>query len=212
MSASALRPNTSATGNIGFFKIVSEAAIAAGVRRIEAVTGEAAETLVAGLQETIRSTRAFFNNVPDLKGAIEKMVEENAAFKKEIENFVVEKAKQFADKLIASASEVGGIKLIKFSHSVDPAMARIAAANLQKSISEDVVIAGAYEWDGKPQLLLLYSNSLVAKGRNAGKDIREAAKLIQGGGGGQPGLATAGGKDTAGLAAALEKLVEIACE
>ncbi len=204
--------HTSATGNIGFFKIVSETAIAAGVRRIEAVTGEAAETLVAGLQETIRSTRAFFNNVPDLKGAIEKMVEENAAFKKEIENFVVEKAKQFADKLIASASEVGGIKLIKFSHSVDPAMARIAATNLQKSISEDVVIAGAYEWDGKPQLLLLYSNSLVAKGRNAGKDIREAAKLIQGGGGGQPGLATAGGKDTAGLAAALEKLVEIACE
>ena len=91
-------------------------------------------------------------------------------------------------------------------------MVRIAAANLQKSITEDVVIAGAYEWEGKPQLLLLYSNSLVAKGRNAGKDIREAAKLIQGGGGGQPGLATAGGKDTSGLAAALEKLVEIACE
>ena len=86
--------HTSATGNIGFFKIVSEAAIAAGVRRIEAVTGEAAEALVDGLQDTIRSTRAFFNNVPDLTAAIEKMVEENAAFKKEIESFVIEKADQ----------------------------------------------------------------------------------------------------------------------
>ena len=200
------------TGRIGFFKIVSEAAIAAGVRRIEAVTGEAAENLVAGMQENLRSAKAFFNNAPDLTGAIIKMVEENASFKKEIESFMAEKAEQFALRLLENAKEHGNIKLITFTYSVDPALVRTAAALLQKKFEGEVAVAGAYEWDGKPNLVLIYSEALIAKGKNAGKDIREAAKFIQGGGGGQPGLATAGGKNLDGLMGALDKLAETACE
>ena len=202
--------HAAATGEIGFFKIVSEGAVAAGVRRIEAITGEAAEAFVAGIQDTLRSAKAFFNNVPDLTGAIVKMVQENASFKKEIETFMNEKAGQLAERLLEGAETVGEIKLVKFTHSVDPAMARTAAVMVQKKLSGLFAVVGAYEWEGKPQLLLLYSDALAAKGKNAGKDIREAAKSIQGGGGGQNTLATAGGRLVEGLAEALEKLVEAA--
>ena len=205
--------HTSATGNIGYFKILSESAIAAGVRRIEAVTGEAAEALVYGMQDIIRTSKAFFNNVPDLTGAIRRMVEENAAFKKQVEEFARFKAAEFARKLSALAVERNGVKLI-VADSVtlsdsDTATMRNAALSLQKEL-ENTALVAAWESEGKPQLLLMYSNDLVKKGRNAGKDIREAAKFIQGGGGGQPGLATAGGRDSSGLKDALEALTAIA--
>ena len=205
--------HTSATGNIGYFKILSESAIAAGVRRIEAVTGEAAEALVYGMQDIIRTSKAFFNNVPDLTGAIRRMVEENAAFKKQVEEFARLKAVEFARKLSTLAVERNGVKLI-VADSVtlsdsDTATMRNAALSLQKEL-ENTALVAAWESEGKPQLLLMYSNDLVKKGRNAGKDIREAAKFIQGGGGGQPGLATAGGRDSSGLKDALEALTAIA--
>ena len=205
--------HTSATGNIGYFEILSESAIAAGVRRIEAVTGEAAEALVYGMQDIIRTSKAFFNNVPDLTGAIRRMVEENAAFKKQVEEFARLKAVEFARKLSTLAVERNGVKLI-VADSVtlsdsDTATMRNAALSLQKEL-ENTALVAAWESEGKPQLLLMYSNDLVKKGRNAGKDIREAAKFIQGGGGGQPGLATAGGKDSSGLKDALEALTAIA--
>ena len=205
--------HTSATGNIGYFKILSESAIAAGVRRIEAVTGEAAEALVYGMQDIIRTSKAFFNNVPDLTGAIRRMVEENAAFKKQVEEFARFKAVEFARKLNTLAVERNGVKLI-VADSVtlrdsDTATMRNAALSLQKEL-ENTALVAAWESEGKPQLLLMYSNDLVKKGRNAGKDIREAAKFIQGGGGGQPGLATAGGRDSSGLKDALEALTAIA--
>ena len=205
--------HTSATGNIGYFKILSESAIAAGVRRIEAVTGEAAEALVYGMQDIIRTSKAFFNNVPDLTGAIRRMVEENAAFKKQVEEFARFKAAEFARKLSTLAVERNGVKLI-VADSVtlsdsDTATMRNAALSLQKEL-ENTALVAAWESEGKPQLLLMYSNDLVKKGRNAGKDIRDAAKFIQGGGGGQPGLATAGGRDSSGLKDALEALTAIA--
>ena len=205
--------HTSATGNIGYFKILSESAIAAGVRRIEAVTGEAAEALVYGMQDIIRTSKAFFNNVPDLTGAIRRMVEENAAFKKQVEEFARFKAAEFARKLGSLAVERNCVKLI-VADSVtlsdsDTATMRNAALSLQKEL-ENTALVAAWESEGKPQLLLMYSNDLVKKGRNAGKDIREAAKFIQGGGGGQPGLATAGGRDSSGLKDALEALTAIA--
>ena len=205
--------HTSATGNIGYFKILSESAIAAGVRRIEAVTGEAAEALVYGMQDIIRTSKAFFNNVPDLTGAIRRMVEENAAFKKQVEEFARFKAAEFARKLSTLAVERNGVKLI-VADSVtlsdsDTATMRNAALSLQKEL-ENTALVAAWESEGKPQLLLMYSNDLVKKGRNAGKDIREAAKFIQGGGGGQPGLATAGGRNSSGLKDALEALTAIA--
>ena len=201
--------HTSATGNIGYFKIVSESAVAAGVRRIEAVTGEAAENAVLALQETLKTTRAMFNNAPDLKAAIQKMISENTAFKKEIESVMAEKTAAFAKEVVNKAVEINGLKVVKFDFSIDPVMIRNAAALIQKEVS-DFVLAAAFEFDGKPNLVLMYSPDLVAKGKNAGKDIREAAKFIMGGGGGQPGLATAGGKKTEGLKEALDKLVETA--
>ena len=201
--------HTSATGRIGFFKIMSESAIAAGVRRIEAVTGPAAEQYVSNLENTLRSAKNFFNNVPDLTGAIKKMLEENAEFKKQIEEAAKEKAGKLASELSSKAAEINGIKVATLTMSVDPAMARNVAALLQKEAT-NLVLAGAFEYEGKPNLLLMYSSDLVAKGKNAGKDIREAAKAIQGGGGGQPGLASAGGRNSNGLKDALETLISLA--
>ncbi len=201
--------HTSATGNIGFFKIVSESAIAAGIRRIEAVTGEEAEAYVGGIQAMLRTARSFFNNVPDLAGAISKLIEDNATFKKQAEEFSRQKAADFAKKLSERAEEVNGVKLLVSQAVIDPVMMRNAALALQKEMKGTAIIA-AYEYEGKPQLLLAYSDDLVAAGHNAGKEIRDAAKFIQGGGGGQPVLATAGGKNVAGLSDALEALKAIA--
>ena len=201
--------HTSATGNIGFFKIVSESAIAAGVRRIEAVTGEAAEAMVLALQDTLKTAKAMFNNAPDLKTAIQKTIADNTAFKKEIEGYVAEKTELLAKRLASKAELIGGVNVVKMDSSVDPAMVRACATILQKEV-KNFVLAAAFQYDGKPNLVLMYSPDLVAKGKNAGKDIREAAKFILGGGGGQPGLATAGGKNTDGLGQALEKMVETA--
>ena len=201
--------HTSATGNIGFFKIVSESAIAAGIRRIEAVTGEEAEAYVGGIQAMLRTARSFFNNVPDLAGAISKLIEDNATFKKQAEEFSRQKAADFAKKLSEMAEEVNGVKLLVSQAVIDPVMMRNAALALQKEMKGTAIIA-AYEYEGKPQLLLAYSDDLVASGHNAGKEIRDAAKFIQGGGGGQPVLATAGGKNVAGLSDALEALKAIA--
>ena len=204
--------HTSSTGHIGYFKILSESAIAAGIRRIEAVTGAEAEQVVYGMQNMLKSARSFFNNVPDLAGAIAKMIEDNATFKKQVEEFNRQKAAELARTLESQAKEVNGIKLITGmtpDREMNPAMMRNAALILQKSLHGTALVAG-YLSDGKPQLLLMYSDDLVAKGKNAGKDIRAAARFIQGGGGGQPGLATAGGKNPGGLEEALASLAETA--
>ncbi len=201
--------HTPSTGTIGLFKIVSEGAVAAGVRRIEAVTGGKAEEAIHHMEDLLKSLKNIMNNVPDLQGAIEKLVAENADARKQLEAVANEKAAQLAQKLESSAEEIGGIKLVRFDHSIDPAIARNVALLLQKKV-QNFALAGAFAFDGKPNLVLMYSQDLVAKGKNAGKDIREAAKFIQGGGGGQPGLATAGGRNVEGLAQALDALVDIA--
>ncbi|MBR3562739.1 MAG: alanine--tRNA ligase [Bacteroidales bacterium] len=199
--------HTSRTGNIGLFKITSEAAIAAGIRRIEAVTGEESEKLVFGLQEMIRTARAMFNNAPGLTEAIHKMIEENEGYKKQIAEVAKEKTLQLKKALLEHSEQINGHNVIKINQTRDLVMLRDAATMLQKE-AENLVIAAAFESAGKPQLLLMYSQDLVAAGKNAGADIREAAKCIQGGGGGQPGLATAGGKDIAGLSAALDIMIQ----
>ena len=201
--------HASSTGRIGFFKIVSEGAIAAGVRRIEAITGEAAEKMVSGMQEMLHHLRSMFNNIPDLPAAINKMLEENAAFRKSLEAVAAEKAAKLAESIKERAEEIGGVMVARFDHSADPQLVRNMALLLQKNAT-NLVLAGAYEFDGKPNLILMYTDDLVAKGRNAGKDIREGAKFIQGGGGGQPGLATAGGRSIEGLSEALEALIKTA--
>ena len=204
--------HTSATGNIGFFKITGESAIAAGIRRIEAVTGEQAEDMVLGVQGLLKTARGFFNNVPDLAGAIQKLIEDNATFKKQAEEFAKQKAAEFARQLSQKAENVNGIQLIvagQAGQEFDPTLVRNAATALQKEL-KNTALVGAFAFEGKPQLVLMYSDDLVAAGRNAGKDIRDAAKFIQGGGGGQPGLATAGGKNAEGLREALDALRETA--
>ena len=197
--------HTSATGNIGFFKIVSESAIAAGIRRIEARTGLAAENIVDMMENTLRSAKALFNNAPDLALAIKKLIDENDGFKKEIENVAKEKAAAFKQVLLDEAKEINGIRTVVLRQA-DPARLKNAAFMLQKE-AENLAVVAAYETEGKPQLLVMYSADLVAKGHNASNDVRAAAKAILGGGGGQPGLATAGGKNVQGLSEALEILL-----
>jgi alanyl-tRNA synthetase len=201
--------HTRSTGTIGLFKIVSESAVAAGVRRIEAVTGAKAIESIHHMEDLLKTFKNIFNNAPDLTGAIEKLVAEHAEARKQLEAVANEKAAALAQKLEEGAEEVNGIRLVRFDHSMDPAIVRNVALLLQKKV-QNLALAGAFAFDGKPNLVLMYSNDLVAKGKNAGKDIREAAKFIQGGGGGQPGLATAGGRDIEGLQNALNKLVEVA--
>jgi len=201
--------HTRSTGTIGLFKVRAESAVAAGVRRIEALTGASAEQGIQMLEDMLKTLKGLFNNAPDLVDTIHKMIAENTDARKQLETIANEKAAALAEKLEKDAAEMNGIKVVKFDSSADPAIVRNVALLLQKKV-ENFVLAGAFAYDGKPNLVLMYSNDLVAKGKNAGKDIREAAKFIQGGGGGQPGLATAGGRNVEGLPEALNKLVEVA--
>ena len=155
----------------------------------------------------IRAARAMFNNAPGLTEAIQRMIDENETYKKQIAEVAKEKTLQLKKALLEHAVQINGHNVIKINETRDLVMLRDAATMLQKE-AENLVIAAAFESAGKPQLLLMYSQDLVSSGKNAGADIREAAKCIQGGGGGQPGLATAGGKDIAGLSAALDKMIE----
>jgi alanyl-tRNA synthetase len=201
--------HTRSTGTIGLFKVRAESAVAAGVRRIEALTGASAEQGIQTLEDMLKTLKSLFNNAPDLVDTIHKMIAENTDARKQLEAIANEKAAALAEKLEKAAAGMNGIKVVKFDSSADPAIVRNVALLLQKKV-ENFVLACAFAYDGKPNLVLMYSNDLVAKGKNAGKDIREAAKFIQGGGGGQPGLATAGGRNVEGLTEALNKLVEVA--
>ncbi len=201
--------HTSATGTIGFFKITAESAVAAGIRRIEAVTGLEAEMVVDGMENALRAARAFFNNAPDLSGAIHKMISENDDYKKKMEEVMRERTALFKQDIISQAREIDGRRVIALDACMNPIILRNAAQMLQNE-TQNLVIAAAYEVEGKPQLLLMYSADLVKAGKNAQADIKEAAKSIQGGGGGQPGLATAGGRNLAGLHDALDSLIAAA--
>ena len=197
--------HTSATGRIGYFKITSESAISAGIRRIEACAGEYAEDYVNSMASTIRKAKSFFNNTPDLEAAITKMVGENEAYRKEMDNVAKERAAALKDTLLGKAEECNGHRLVVVDGSINPQILRDAATLLVKD-AKDLAMVAALEWEGKPQLMVMYSSDLVAAGKNASATIKNAARFIKGGGGGQPMLATAGGKDASGLGAALEEL------
>lgn len=197
--------HTGATGNIGYFKIVSESAVAAGVRRIEAVTGEYAERVVDDMDGILRSVKEIFNNAPNLLGAIHKLMEENAGFKKEVEAATRERVLAKKRELIESAVEINGIRFMTLRGSYLPEVVRNIGFALLKEVPSSA-FAAAYESGGKPQLLLMYSQELVDRGANAVADIRTAARSIQGGGGGQATLATAGGKKIEGLDEAFDTM------
>ena len=198
-----------ATGQIGMFKIVSEGSVAAGVRRIEAVTGLKAEEMLDDYQDLIIGLKQLFNNAPDLKGAIEKYIEENAGLKKQLEEFVKEKAVMLKERLLSKAKDINGIKLITHTGEMPADIVKDIAFALRGEVSGNMIFAAATIANGKPMLTLMISDSLVAQGLDAGRIVKEAARAIQGGGGGQKHFATAGGKNPDGLSAALDKMIEL---
>lgn len=200
--------HTSATGNIGLFKIISESAIAAGVRRIEATTGSHAESLVHLNEDIISSLKALFNNSPNLVSSITKLVEENDSFKKKVEEFMRERAADLRKQLSNEKQYINGLNVVTLRGEYHPEVVKNVAM-MFRSDENTVMIAG-FSFEGKANLAVMYTDDLVAHGCNAGKDIREASKLINGGGGGQPFFATAGGKNPEGISAAIAKLIELA--
>lgn len=201
--------HVSSTGKIGAIRIIMETSIAAGVRRIEAVTAAKADELYYAAQDMISGLRALFNNAPDLAGAIKRSIEENAGLKKQIESFMAEKMELLADKLISNAEDYKGIQLVRLQGQIAPDMIRGVMPLLRaKCADKTFALVGATQFEGKPTIAVFLSQGLVDKGNNAGAMIKAAAKLIQGGGGGQPWMATAGGRDVNGLAQAMDYLIE----
>lgn len=198
------------TGRIGFFKIVSESSVAAGIRRIEALTGKACEEALYQVEDTLNGIRELFNNAKDLQSVIAKFIDENADMKKDIEVFRQQNVEQFRKKLVESATTINGIKVVKAVMPIDAASAKDLVFKVRQDIPENMVcVLGTYQND-KPLLSVMLSDDMVNDhGLNAGKIIREAAKLIKGGGGGQPHYAQAGGKDKDGLSAAVDKVIDL---
>lgn len=188
-----------ATGMIGSLHIVGESSIAAGVRRIEAVTAEGAEDFVYAQQDLIRELRSLMNNMPNLAQAMKKSIEENAEMKKQIEDYIREKSMRLKEEIVAKASESNGIKVMQFVGKANAdAMKNVAFQIKAETTDSFVFVAGIID-DNKCTLMLMLSDDLVKEGLDAGKIVKEAAKHIQGGGGGQPHFATAGGKNMEGL-------------
>ena len=199
--------HTSATGNIGLFKIVSESAVAAGIRRIEAVSGVSAMERVKAYEDTLKQLRSMLGNTANVLSSVEKLIADNAQYKKTAEEDEKKRAAILAGELVKGAETISGIKVVRYTETKrNPVLVRTIAALVQKA-TDNIAFVAAFEFEGKPQLILAYSDDLVKAGHNAGAEIREAAKFILGGGGGQPGLATAGGKETGGLSAALDSMI-----
>ena len=203
--------HVAATGNIGMVKILSESSVAAGVRRIEAITGARVEEMLDGFQDTLRELKSLFNNAPDLANSIRKAIDENTGLKKQMEEFKKEKQAQMKERLLSNIKEVNGVKLIKLcALMTSPEAVKNIAFQLRGEITENLFFVAGTQFEGKPTLTVMLSDNLVAGGLKAGALVKEAAKLIQGGGGGQPHFATAGGKNIDGLNAAVDKIIELA--
>ena len=201
-----------ATGMIGSLRIVSESSVAAGVRRIEAVTAEAAENYTFMLQDSIRELRAMFNNVPNLAQTIRKSIEENAELKKQVAEYIKEKVQQLKKELIEKAEERNGVKVIVFKGEISVDAIKDVAFQIKGEAQKDgkVFFVGGVKDGNKCALMVAMSEPLVADGLNAGKLVKDAAKFIQGGGGGQPHFATAGGKNPDGISDAVDAVLEAA--
>ena len=197
-----------ATGMIGSLHVIGESSIAAGVRRIEAVTAEGAEQFVYAQQDLIRELRALMNHMPNLAQAMKKSIEENAEMKKQIEDYIREKSMRLKEEIVAKASESNGIKVMQFVGKANAdAMKNVAFQIKAETTDSFVFVAGIID-DNKCTLMLMLSGDLVKEGLHAGKIVKEAAKHIQGGGGGQPHFATAGGKNMEGLSIAVGAVKE----
>ena len=203
--------HASATGKVGMFKIVSESSVAAGVRRIEAKTGRECEELMYNFEDGIKAIKALFNNAKDLQGVISKYIDEHDTMKKEIEQFHSQAVERTKDSLIQKIREVNGVKVITAVLPMDAAAAKDLVFKIRQAVPERLLCVIGTKSADKPMLSVMLSDDMVKDfGLNAGQMVREAAKLIQGGGGGQPHYATAGGKNADGLSAAVDKVVELA--
>jgi len=200
--------HVSSTGRIGAIRIVMETSVAAGVRRIEAVTAAKADELYYMAQDTLNGLKALFNNAPDLAGTVHKFLDENASLKKQIEQFTAEKIEQYRDQIINRAEDYNDIRLVRLEGEQNPEMIRGVMPLLRGKFTDvKFAVVAATSWENKPTIAVFLSQPLVDEGKNAGAMIKAAAKHIQGGGGGQPWFATAGGRDVNGLKAAMEELI-----
>ena len=199
------------TGHIGMFKIVGEASVAAGVRRIEAKTGRECEELMYNMEDAMRAIKALFNNAKDLQGAIEKYINEHDAMKKQVEQFQAEAVKRMKEKILAQPRIIGGVKVFTAVLPLKPEAAKDLVFKVRAAEPQQSICVVGSVFDGRPMLNVIISEDLVKDhGLNAGQLVREAAKLMQGGGGGQPHFASAGGKNPDGVSAAVDKVVELA--
>ena len=199
------------TGKVGFFKITSESSVAAGIRRVEALTGKACEESLYMLEDTLGAVKALFNNAKDLEGVVRKYIEEHDSMKKEIESFHAQAVERMKEKLIKEVRTVNGVSLVRAVLPLEPASAKDLAFKLREAIPDNLLAVIGSVAHEKPSLTLMISDNLVKEhGLNAGQMVREAAKLMQGGGGGQPHYAQAGGKNPDGLNAAVDKVIALA--
>lgn len=197
-----------ATGEIGMVRIVSETSIAAGIRRIEAITAKGVERLINQQQDILSDVREFFNNTPDLTTAIRKMIEENSELKKQAEAFMHEKIMNLRDQLLSEVKELNGIKVVRYEGKLTADQVKTLAFQIRNVQAEKLYFVAGTVFEGKPSLTVLLSDDLVNGGMNAVNIAREAAKEIQGGGGGQPFFATAGGKKADGIKEAIDKALD----
>ncbi len=199
-----------ATGEIGSIRILSESSVAAGIRRIEAVSAAKADEILYMKEDLLKDMKNFFNNTPNLLQSVKKTIEENVDLKKQVEQYYQEKIISMRDLLISQAKTVNGVKLIVIKGEFSADMVKSVAFQIKNVTTESLAVLGAtYSQDKKPSLTVLLSDDLVAKGMNATQIVRDAAREIQGGGGGQPFFAQAGGKNYDGLNVALDKLMAL---
>ena len=199
-----------ATGKIGFFKIFAESSVAAGVRRIEAKTGRECEEFLYRTEDVLKAVSSFFNNAKDLQGVIRKYVEEHDAMKKDIEVFQAQRVFNLSMELLEKARIVNGVTVVTAKTVMMPNVAKDLVFKVRERHPENLLCVIGSVLDNKPTLNVMLSDDLVNdRGLNAGQLVREAAKLMQGGGGGQPHFASAGGKNVDGLSAAMDKVIEL---
>ena len=197
------------TGNIGMVRILNESSIAAGIRRIEAVSGAKVEEILDEMQDTLKDVTGLLGSSSDVRTAVRKAIGENADLRQQVDEFVAERTANLSRQLLENAKEVNGIKVVSLSGMRLPDVVKNVAFTIRKTSPESTVFIGATTNENKPLLTIMISDDLVKEGLNASKTIREAAKLIKGGGGGQPFFAQAGGKDIDGLSAANDKILEL---
>ena len=200
--------HAASTGRIGMFKIISESSVAAGIRRIEAKTGIECEEMMYALEDSIKAIRSLFNNAKDLRGVIEKYIEEHDSMKKSIESFQAQAVERAKDALVEKARLVNGVTVASAVLPMSAQSAKDLAFKVREAIGENLLCVIGSVDQGKPMLTVMMSEDVVKDHNlNAGQLVREAAKLIQGGGGGQPHFATAGGKNPDGLSAAVDAII-----